>query len=99
MWWSKNRLENALNMYRGLRALRRAHQFDVVEMPECGAEGFLVNHLMRETTVVRFHSPARLIMPYYNVPTADVRLCGSVEQVSQRQVPRRSPSPRARVSS
>lgn len=84
LWWSKNRLENALNMYRGLRALRRTHRFEVIEMPECGAEGLLVNHLMRETTIVRFHSPARLIMPYYDVPAADVHLCGWVEQVGMR---------------
>ena len=81
LWWTKNRLENALSMYSGLRALRRKHRFDVIEMPECGAEGLLVNNLMRETTVVRFHSPARLIMPYYDVRPADIRWCGVAEQI------------------
>jgi len=84
LWWTKNRLENAWSMYRGLRALRREHRFDVVEMPECGAEGMLVNHLMREATAVRFHSPARLIMPYYDVRPADVRWCGVAEQIGIR---------------
>ncbi|MBC7791202.1 MAG: glycosyltransferase, partial [Anaerolineae bacterium] len=68
LWWTKNRLENALSMYRALRPLLRKHQFDVLEMPECGAEGALVNHLLDVRTVVRFHSPSRLIMPFYDVP-------------------------------
>jgi glycogen(starch) synthase len=79
MQWTKNRLENALSMYQGLRTLRRKHRFDVIEMPECGAEGMLVNHLMREHTVVRFHSPARLIMPFYDVSKRDTTWCGRAE--------------------
>jgi len=82
--WTRNRIETAWSMYRGLRQLRRKHQFDVVEMPECGGEGLLVNHLMRETTAVRFHSPARLIMPFYDVRSADVEWCSSIEQVGIR---------------
>jgi glycosyltransferase involved in cell wall biosynthesis len=84
LWWTKNRLENALCMYRGLRALARTHRYDLIEMPECGAEGLLVNHLMRGTTLVRFHSPARLIMPYYDVRPADVTWCGRAEQIGIR---------------
>jgi glycogen synthase len=84
MWWTKNRLENALSMYRGLRALLRNHRFDILEMPECGAEGFLVNRLLDTRTVVRFHSPSRLIMPYYDVPPADIRWCGRIEQTAIR---------------
>lgn len=84
MWWTRNRLDTALSMYRGLALLRRDHRYDVVEMPECGAEGLLVNHLTRARTVVRFHSPAQLIMEYYDVPPADQRLCAAVEQVGIR---------------
>lgn len=84
MSWTRNRLENALSMYTGLRALRKQHHFDVVEMPECGAEGMLVNHLMRERTVVRFHSPARLIMPFYDVQRADITWCSRAEQMGIR---------------
>jgi len=84
LWWTKNRLENALSMYCGLQALRREHQYDVIEMPECGAEGFLVNHLTRATTLIKFHSPARLIMPYYDVRRADIILCSFVEQLGMR---------------
>ena len=80
LWWTKNRLENGLSMYEAVRALRRRHEYDVLEMPECGAEGWLVNHLTRARTLVRFHSPARLIMGYYDVRRADVTLCSSLER-------------------
>lgn len=81
LWWTQNRLENALSMYRGLATLRQQHRYDIIEMPECGAEGALVNNLMRETTLIRFHSPARLIMPYYDVPRTDIALCSLAEQL------------------
>lgn len=80
LWWTKNRLENGWSMYRGLAALQRRHSFDLIEMPECGAEGWLLNHLARQPTVVRFHSPAQLIMGAYDVPAADVRWCSAVER-------------------
>ena len=82
LWWTKNRLENGLSMHEGLRALRRRYEFDLLEMPECGAEGWLLNHLTGARTVVRFHSPARLIMGYYDVRTADVTLCSSLERLA-----------------
>lgn len=81
LWWTKNRLENALSMYGGLKQLRQQYQYDVIEMPECGAEGALVNNLMHEVTLVKFHSPARLIMPYYEVRHADIVLCSLAEQL------------------
>jgi glycogen synthase len=82
LWWTKNRLENGLSMYRALRILTERHAYDVVEMPECGAEGWLVNHLTRSRTIVRFHSPARLIMGYYEVRRADVMLCSTIERLA-----------------
>lgn len=84
LWWTKNRLENALSMYRGLHALMKEHRLDIIEMPECGAEGALVNHLLNAPSVVRFHSPSRLIMPYYDVSPADIRWCGRIEQLGIR---------------
>jgi len=81
LWWTKNRLENALSMYRGLQALTRQHHYDLVEMPECGAEGLLINHLTPVRTLIKFHSPARLIMRYYDVLRADITLCSFVEQL------------------
>ncbi len=84
MWWTRNRLENAWSMWHGLRRLRREHRFDVVEMPECGGEGMLLNWLTRERTVVRFHSPAQLIMPFYDVVPADVAWCSRAEAIGIR---------------
>jgi len=80
-WWTKNRLENALSMYRGLKELERKHSYDVVEMPECGAEGLLINNFWRGHTVVKFHSPAQLIMPYYDVEPRDIMFCSLVEKL------------------
>ena len=79
-WWTRQRLENGWSMYHALKALMRKHEFDVLEMPECGAEGYLINPLLRIPTVVRFHSPSRLIMPYYDVQKADIAMCSFIEQ-------------------
>jgi glycogen(starch) synthase len=79
-YWTRQRLENGWSMYGGLKALMREHKFDVLEMPECGAEGFLINPFLDTPTVVRFHSPSRLIMPFYDVPKADISMCSWVEQ-------------------
>lgn len=84
LWWTKNRLENALSMYRGFAILNRRHQYDIVEMPECGAEGLLINRLTRARTLVRFHSPAQLIMSYYDVRRADVICCSLLERIAAR---------------
>lgn len=80
LWWTRQRLQNAWSMYRGLATLHRQHHFDIVEMPECGAEGALVTRLLRVPCVVRLHSPSRLIMGSYDVRPADIRLCSFVEQ-------------------
>jgi glycosyltransferase involved in cell wall biosynthesis len=79
--WTRNRLENGLSMYLGLRELARRLDFDLLEMPECGAEGLLVNHLMRIPAVVKFHSPAKLIMSCYDVTATDRRLCAGIERI------------------
>lgn len=78
--WTQQRLENAWCMYLGLKLLMREHTFDVLEMPECGAEGALINAFVQIPTVVRFHSPSRLIMPFYDVPRLDILLCSWIEQ-------------------
>jgi glycosyltransferase involved in cell wall biosynthesis len=78
--WTRNRVENGLNMYLGLKELCRGLDFDVLEMPECGAEGLLVNRWMRIPAVVRFHSPARLIMESYGAPKTDRILCSALEK-------------------
>jgi glycogen synthase len=79
--WTINRLENALEMYRALLSLSGEHAYDIVEMPECGAEGLLVNNLLGTRTIVRFHSPSRMIMPYYDASRADTALCSLLERL------------------
>jgi glycogen synthase len=79
-WWTRQRLENGWSMYQALKTLMRHHRFDVLEMPECGAEGYLINSLAGIPTVVRFHSPSRLIMPFYDVRPSDVSMCSFLEQ-------------------
>lgn len=80
LWWTSNRVANAWNMYQAWKVLDRVHHFDVVEMPECGADGAMINHMTSAQTVVRFHSPSQLIMPYYDVQPMDIRLCALVEK-------------------
>jgi glycogen synthase len=80
LWWTRNRLENAFSMYHGLKALVREHKYELIEMPECGAEGLLINHLMRLPTLIKLHSPAQLIMPFYDVRRADITLCAFLER-------------------
>ena len=80
LWWTQNRLETALSMHHGLSDLRRRHPIDIVEMPECGAEGLFVNRLQSVPSVIKFHSPARLIMGGYDVTRADRTLCPLLEQ-------------------
>lgn len=79
LWWTRQRLQNAWSMYHGLKALHRIHRFDVVEMPECGAEGALVTRLLRIPSVVRLHSPSQLIMGAYDVRPADITWCSRIE--------------------
>lgn len=80
LWWTQQRLENGWNMYQALKALERRHRFTLLEMPECGAEGWLLNSLIGLPTVVRFHSPAQLIMPFYDVRRTDVKTCSWLER-------------------
>jgi glycogen synthase len=82
LWWTQNRLQNGWSMYRGLSQLLDRHAFDIVEMPECGAEGWVLNHLSGVRTVVRFHSPARLIMGTYDVRKADITWCSAIERLA-----------------
>ena len=83
-FWTRQRLENAWCMYRALQQLRKRYEYDIIEMPECGAEGALINWLMRIPAIVRLHSPARLIMHLYDVPRADRAMCAAIEQVGIR---------------
>ena len=81
-FWSAYRTQNALNMSKGLRALQQQGEFDLVEMPECGAEGLLVTLRHIAPTVVKLHSPSRLIMDFYPVTTLDRKICSALEDVA-----------------
>ncbi len=80
MWWTRQRLQNSWSMFQGIKALHRQHRFDVLEMPECGAEGALITRFMNVPSVVKLHSPARLIMSSYDVKAADITWCSTIEQ-------------------
>lgn len=80
--WTRQRLENAWCMYQGLRHLMKHYEYDIIEIPECGAEGALITWLLRVPTVVRFHGPAGLIMSFYDPPKADTRMCTRIEQIA-----------------
>jgi len=84
-WWAKWRLQNAISMYSGLTKLERRHHYDVVEMPECGAEGLLINNVNRWYTVVKFHSPAQLFMRYFDVEPMDITVCSLLEKLAFRR--------------
>lgn len=79
--WFASRLQNASDMLTALRRELRNGDFDVVEMPECGGEGALINHWLPVPTVVRFHSPAELIMPTYDTKAMDRALTATVERI------------------
>ena len=83
-YWTRQRIQNAWCMYLGMKQLMKRHHFDVIEMPECGAEGALVNLFLPTPTVVRFHSPSRLIMQFYDVPKLDIVMCSWIEHVAIR---------------
>lgn len=80
-WWTRQRLQNAWSMARGFATLQRQHPFDAVEMPECGGEGAWLTAMNPGLpSVVRLHSPAQLIMPFYDVRPGDMRCCAAIER-------------------
>ena len=69
------RMENAIMMFQQLRRLHRLKRFDIVEMPECGAEGFFINRFFPGLKkCVKFHSPSCFIAQYYGVGRIDHEL-------------------------
>ena len=88
--WFANRLETAHAAYEALAHLLEREQIELVEMPECGGDGLLVTTLLPVPTVVKFHSPARLIMGIYDTPRLDRELTSFVEQVAINQASART---------
>jgi len=83
--WAANRLQTAYHAYHMLRSALDAEAFDIVEFPECGADGAAVATLCDVRTIVKFHSPARLIMDMYDTPKIDRELTALFEQVAINQ--------------
>ena len=79
-WWSRNRLVNGLRMRRLLERVASRQTLDLIEVPECGGEGLFLGRRWESRKVVRFHSPAELIMPLYATRSGDRRLCARLER-------------------
>lgn len=81
LYWAKNRAMTASDMFRAVMRELRGGSFDVIEMPECGGEGAILNAIQELPTVVRFHSPAELIMPTYASERGDRLLTACLERM------------------
>lgn len=91
--WAANRLRTASGAYRALVDLLEHESYDVVEYPECGADGMVVATMLPVRTAVRFHSPARFIMASYGANGPDVDATTFLEQIAiERAQVRISPS-------
>ena len=84
-WWGQNRIMTAHAAYTMFRKALEKESFDFVEFPECGADGAMVTTLLQVPTMVRFHSPARLIMNIYDTPRIDREVTAFVEQIAINQ--------------
>lgn len=82
--WSANRLRTAAGAFRALRRLLEQETYDIVEYPECGADGMLAASLP-VNTCVRFHSPSKLIMEAYGADPRDIETASAFEQVGINQ--------------
>lgn len=84
-WWSRNRLENGSRMRRLLDEAEARAAFDLIELPDCGAEGLRLDPRGASRRVARFHSPAEIIMPFYPTRAGDRRLCAALERRALRR--------------
>lgn len=83
--WSRSRLEVALQARRALAQLDREIGFDVIEGPECGADGLFAASVTNARVFVRLQSPARLIGEFYDLPAADLHVCSALERACIRR--------------
>ena len=84
-WWFQARVKAANDAYQQLARLLHREPVDVVEMPECGGDGMAVTTLLDVPTVVKYHSPAALIMGMYDVRRTDRALTAFAEQIAMNQ--------------
>jgi len=83
--WFQNRVTTSFDAYEALRHEMDRLPFDFVEAPECGADAMVSSTLLTVPTVVRFHSPARLIMDIYDTSKMDRELTAFAEQLAVNQ--------------
>ena len=75
-----NRLETGYTMYRCYEELKLTNEFDVIEMPENGGEGFFLNrHTNGERKIVKLHSPMFLTAPYYSMENYDAESAEKID--------------------
>lgn len=86
--WTRSRIENAIHARHALQDLDRRIGFDVVEGPECGADTLFATAVTDAPVVVRFQSPAELIMPFYDASALDTYACSMIEHVGIRRAHR-----------
>jgi len=78
--WVSSRLRNAVTMLYCFWKLNKAHRFDVIEGPECGAETFLIKRFFPKIkTVVRLHSPLYQIGYYDKIANFDLKIASKIE--------------------
>lgn len=82
MGWAPNRLRAAASAYRAMRELLEKESYDMVEYPECGADGMMVSTLLPVRCGVRFHSPGQLIMETYGASQHDQEVTAFLEQIA-----------------
>lgn len=80
--WAPSRLQTAAGAHLVVRDILERDGADVVEFPECGADGMLVSTLLDVPTCVRFHSPAALIMDLYDADPIDEQATTFFEQIA-----------------
>lgn len=78
-WWAKGRIENALSMRHLYDRLAKRYRYDALEMPDCGAEGFFLNHRIEPPTFIKFHGPVALIGHFSQLAAAEIQLCTAIE--------------------
>jgi glycosyltransferase involved in cell wall biosynthesis len=80
---ASRRFETALSMYRCFRDIHARHPFDVVEAPDCGAEGaFVYSRVRGIKKVITFHSPMYLIGGYYDNNAIDLSVTCFLEKMA-----------------
>jgi 1,4-alpha-glucan branching enzyme len=81
----QSRLESAYTIYRSYEELRLTNDFDVIEMPERGCEGFFIGrHASDVRKIMRLHSPLFMTAPYCSINEDDLSFSEKIENAPMR---------------